>query len=129
MDKRIESIYTRAGFTEKELPLLNARLIRQESRLELLFWEKEPLQEPGRSLLEAGFKELLPEFALSFAYAQQQEIPLLPGNTEAIRLHLSVRPQCAGDQVAAGKAAGYLIWFIFRISASETVMISVFCLV
>ena len=30
---------------------------------------------------------------------------------------------------AAGKAAGYLIWFIFRISASETVMISVFCLV
>ena len=24
--------------------------------------------------------------------AQQQEIPLLPGNTEAIRLHLSVRP-------------------------------------
>ena len=75
MDKRIESIYTRAGFTEKELPLLNARLIRQESRLELLFWEKEPLQEPGRSLLEAGFKELLPEFALSFAYAQQQEAP------------------------------------------------------
>ena len=67
MDKRIESIYTRAGFTEKELPLLNARLIRQESRLELLFWEKEHLQEPGRSLLEAGFKELLPEFALSFA--------------------------------------------------------------
>ena len=56
MDKRIESIYTRAGFTEKELPLLNARLIRQENRLELLFWEKEPLQEPGRSLLEAGFK-------------------------------------------------------------------------
>ena len=75
MDKRIESIYTRAGFTEKELPLLNARLIRQENRLELLFWEKEPLQEPGRSLLEAGFKELLPEFALSFAYAQQQEAP------------------------------------------------------
>lgn len=76
MDKRIESIYTRAGFTEKELPLLNARLIRQESRLELLFWEKEPLQEPSRSLLEAGFKELLPEFALSFAYAQQQEAPV-----------------------------------------------------
>ena len=30
---------------------------------------------------------------------------------------------------AIEKAAGYLIWFIFRISASETVMISVFCLV
>lgn len=71
MDQRIESIYNRAGLKERDLPVLRADLVRGEGRLELTLWERIPLEEEGRRLFEAGFRELLPEFGLSFVYTME----------------------------------------------------------